>query len=200
MSSTGSQVAIYALCEFPNLEAVRYVGQSAKPERRLYNHIAAHRERNHRRNWINAVIASGGAVGCVVIEWVRSDQADAAERYWINELSSQGYRLTNGKSLYGPVTDYQTSKMFEPLASRVLRTIPYRHESEWHEDDLVKQGRAMVRSGVDMRAVLDDLFWQGMQAINSGAVTLADMRVLEEQGRCLLAERQSRKDAASYGG
>ncbi len=183
------QVAIYALCEFPDLVAVRYVGQSIEPERRLYNHIAARHERGHRRNWINAVLASGGAIGCVVIEWVQPEQADAAERYWIGELRRRGYSLTNGRAIYGPVPDYQASTEFEPVASKVLLTLPHRHELEWHEDDLVKQGRAAVRSGLDMEETLRELFWAGMDALNRGLVTSQDMKELEGLGRQIEAEK-----------
>lgn len=182
------QVAIYALCEFPDLAAVRYVGQSIEPVRRLYNHIAPRHERNHRRNWINAVLASGGAIGCVVIEWVQPEQADAAERYWIGELRRRGYNLTNGRAIYGPVPDYQTSTEFEPVASKVLLTLPYRNGREWHEGEIARLGRAAMKDGAAMRAELDRLFWHGIDALLTGKVTMQYMNELAALGS--QAERQ----------
>lgn len=185
-----SQVAIYALCEFPDLTAVRYVGQSINPKRRLYSHISAYRERNHRRNWINAVLSSGGAIGCLVIEWVQTEQADTAEQYWISELSRRGYRLTNSSLLYGPVPEYEPSVGFDPLTSAVLLTLPCRDEREWQESDFVRLGRAMVRSGVDVKALLNEFFWQGIDAVLSGKVSVQDMRDIANEGRLLQVEKQ----------
>lgn len=183
-------IAIYALCEFPDVEAVRYVGQSANPRQRLKNHISAYREHNHRRNWIKQVFSRGGAIGCMVIEWVCPDVADLAEQYWIRELAKKGYRLTNGTFTSGPVPKYVPSIAFDPMTSTVLLTLPHRPESEWHENDLAKRGRAMVRAGVNLRAALNELFWQGMEALGSGAVTLQDMVEYESLGRQMQAEGQ----------
>lgn len=185
-----SQVAIYALCEFPDLAAVRYVGQSVNPKRRLYSHTSACRERNYRRNWIKAVLSSGGAIGCLVIEWVQPEQADVAERYWISELSRRGYRLTNSSLLYEPVPEYEPSVSFDPLTSTVLLTLPCRDGREWQESDFARQGRAMVRAGIDVKALLNEFFWQGIDAVLSGKVSAQDMRDIANEGRLLQVEKQ----------
>ena len=46
-----------------------------------------------------------------------------------------------------------------------------------------------MRAGLDMKETLRELFWAGMDALNSGLVTLQDMKELEELGRRMEAEK-----------
>lgn len=139
-------VAIYALCEFPDLGAVRYVGQSVDPKQRLRSHVSAHRENNHKHGWISRVLSCGGAVGCLVIEWVQPEMAGAAERYWIGELRARGYQLTNGALLHGPGQEYKPGADFDPLRSTVLLTQPHRFAMEWRPESRVWWVRAVATS------------------------------------------------------
>lgn len=183
------QVAIYALCEFPDLGTVRYVGQSSNPEKRLAVHVHAHSDHSQRQRWIDQVIDNGGAIGCIVVEWVQPELADIAERYWIGSLNRSGYRLTNDAYLRHPLPDYTPSGSFNPLISTVLRTIPDRDEAEWHEDEYLKLGRALKRAGVDMRETMSEMFYRGICATFGGEITQSDIAELAEKGRQFLARR-----------
>lgn len=79
------------------LGIIRYVGATEKDERaRLEEHWMESRNlknRNHRLNWLRS-LEKPPAVD--VIEWVRPEDRDERERYWIQLARDYGHKLVNG--------------------------------------------------------------------------------------------------------
>ena len=106
-------VAIYALADPRDARAVRYVGQSADPRRRLAQHVRAARlELPDERpwwvssprlrplyEWIRELYADGARLPVMVVRaWVAPAQARGAERGHICECLRRGLPLLNFES------------------------------------------------------------------------------------------------------
>jgi len=92
----GRPVSVYALKDPDG--AVRYIGWSIYPQKRLLTHIRvakSGREVNHRTNWILSLAAKGLTPTLDVIEENVIDFS-RRERFWIAYFRSLGARLTNG--------------------------------------------------------------------------------------------------------
>ena len=103
-------VAIYSLCDPRELRAIRYVGQSSAPRRRLQQHIGAARlwlpdeipwwVRSPRLRplygWIRELFRDEGRLPVMVVHsWVAATQARLAERAHICQCLEQQLPLLN---------------------------------------------------------------------------------------------------------
>ena len=86
---------IYALVD-PRDDAIRYVGKSYRPERRLREHIKEARDGNktHRCNWLRELGREGVKPEMVLIEACTIDTWADREGFWIGEIGKFA-NLTN---------------------------------------------------------------------------------------------------------
>lgn len=89
-------VFIYKLVD-PNTDLVRYVGQTTNPQRRLKAHVQQRGTfRDQRRvEWIDSLIAQGMRPKMVILQEVKSDDADRFEQWWIDYYTKRGCPLLN---------------------------------------------------------------------------------------------------------
>lgn len=97
---------IYALLE-PSTGAVRYIGASSDPERRLWEHRChCKRGRTYRDNWLRALIATGEQPILAILERVDTADWQSRERFWISKMREIGEPLVNltegGEGLSNP--------------------------------------------------------------------------------------------------
>jgi GIY-YIG catalytic domain-containing protein len=89
---------IYAL-HCPISKTVRYIGKSVNPTKRFQQHIyfaRTGRSRHHAAQWIRKVLAAGLEPTLEIFYEVKEDEDwREAERFWISEAESFGWRLTN---------------------------------------------------------------------------------------------------------
>jgi hypothetical protein len=88
---------IYALIDPREPDAIRYVGKSYRPSRRLVEHLnqASRGEGTHKAAWIRSVLSAGVRPEVVELERVGEDWQER-ERAWVGLLRASGHRLTNG--------------------------------------------------------------------------------------------------------
>jgi hypothetical protein len=89
-----AQWFIYALTD-PKTEAVRYIGYTANPKKRLYQHIYhCNGKDSHKNSWIKKLLSEGNSPNLVILE--RGDGPwQEREKYWIQHYRNLGVRLTN---------------------------------------------------------------------------------------------------------
>jgi hypothetical protein len=89
---------IYAL-HCPIAKTVRYIGKSVDPTERFEQHLyfaKTRRANHHTARWIRKVLSAGLTPTLEVFYEVREDEDwREAERFWIAEAESFGWRLTN---------------------------------------------------------------------------------------------------------
>lgn len=90
-------VYIYRLLDPLQENAVRYIGQSARPERRLTEHISRANcgDRGYLYNWLRKVLAAGAQPILEIVEEATVETFAERERHWIADYRSQGCRLVN---------------------------------------------------------------------------------------------------------
>ena len=90
---------IYVL-RCPIAKAVRYVGKTKYPEKRLQGHLIAARGRHvshHCANWIRSLLAQDLAPSFEVIHVVQADESwQEVEARFIAQYRAEGHPLTNG--------------------------------------------------------------------------------------------------------
>lgn len=89
-------IFIYLLRQ-PSDNAIRYVGQSVYPDKRLWAHIAEARSgaRSHRSNWIRKLLAAGEQPILEIIEEATVETWIEREQFWIAFYRAAGCRLVN---------------------------------------------------------------------------------------------------------
>jgi hypothetical protein len=87
-------VAIYGLYD-PRDGEIRYIGKTKNPHQRLNRHWAEKKRRLRRVAWVRSVLAAGVKPQMVILAWVEPEDWSKAERYFIELLTTQGFRLTN---------------------------------------------------------------------------------------------------------
>jgi len=97
---------IYALSD-PRTNAIRYVGKSNDPDRRLQDHIVqAPRNKYRTARWVNSLIQQGLVPGIEILEEVVDSEWQVSERKWILLCRAQGCDLTNhtdgGEGVHNP--------------------------------------------------------------------------------------------------
>ena len=87
---------IYGLCN-PEGE-IRYVGKADKPEQRLAQHLEPKSltKVTKKNNWIKSLQSQGLQPFIHILDEVKTEHWQEAERYWIHSLREAGFDLTNG--------------------------------------------------------------------------------------------------------
>ena len=96
---------------------IRYVGKTMYPKQRLYSHIKESKgtKNNHKINWIRKLLSENKKPKMFLIDEV-GDDWQFWENYWIDQIKSWGFKLTNqtagGEGLNGyKHSDDSISKM-----------------------------------------------------------------------------------------
>lgn len=117
-------IYIYILRQ-PSDLAIRYVGKSAKPKKRLWEHITEARSGTqcHRSNWLRKLLAEGSRPILEIIEQATGETWTEREQYWIAFYRAQGCRLVNatdgGEGTLGLIpTEEHRAKISEANRSR----------------------------------------------------------------------------------
>lgn len=104
-------VYIYTLID-PITGLVRYIGKTNNLTTRLRSHLKnVKREKNHRTNWINAIIQKGLKPLIEEVDCVPTESWQYWERFYISLFKSWGFSLTNsaeggiGRSNYSPTIE-----------------------------------------------------------------------------------------------
>lgn len=85
---------IYALTD-PVTDAVRYIGYTARPKKRLYQHIYhCNAKDSHKNRWIKKLLSNGLSPKMVILEEGNGPWQER-EQYWIHHYKHLGVRLTN---------------------------------------------------------------------------------------------------------
>jgi hypothetical protein len=87
---------IYGL-KCPLSGKIRYIGKSNKPKNRLPAHLAMSKAdvNKHKKHWIRKVLSLGKKPKLVIIEKVRYEDWQEAERKWIKIGREENWGLTN---------------------------------------------------------------------------------------------------------
>jgi hypothetical protein len=124
---------VYVLVD-PRTDAIRYVGYTNDPERRLRGHMKPSRLRGHahRDNWLRSLRDAGVWPDLIVIAQRQShEDIQKVERETIARLRAEGHDLTNGTpgGDGGPTTKGRRPPPDE-VARRVATRRGYSHSEE----------------------------------------------------------------------
>lgn len=93
--SEGETAFIYSLSN-PTDNSIRYVGKAIQLNRRYYAHLNdRNREKTHKSNWIKNLFANGLRPKIEILDEVPLDQWQYWEIWWITQIKSWGFNLTN---------------------------------------------------------------------------------------------------------
>lgn len=85
---------IYTL-SYPN-DNIRYVGKSNNPKQRLRAHISfCKKHKSHKNSWITSLLNIGVVPILDIIDEVPLDNWELYEIYWISQIKTWGFDLTN---------------------------------------------------------------------------------------------------------
>lgn len=119
MSST--DWAVYVLKD--ETGAIRYVGVSKNPKRRLGYHMREWRAtaagKTHRHAWMASMLARGVKPTLEVVEW--TPDWDEAERRWIAKCRADGCNLVNGNDGGRTMRQAQARSESYPAVKRMYR-------------------------------------------------------------------------------
>lgn len=90
-------VHIYCLTDESGL--IRYVGKSENVLLRYKSHLKQSKyKRTYKEKWINSMLENGFKPGYFILDTCIYGEWSFWESYWINQLMSWGFKLTNGTS------------------------------------------------------------------------------------------------------
>lgn len=101
---------------------VRYVGKTKNLNKRYYSHIyESSLKKTHKEKWINKTLLEGGKIIIEILDICDESDSDFFEKFWIFQLKSWGFNLTNlteggegGSPMKGrKMTEEQKNKMSE---------------------------------------------------------------------------------------
>ena len=109
---------IYTLSDPREIDAVRYVGITINPHKRLKEHMAMTvKARSHNGHWLAALKSAGLQAICRIIEIVPLPLADEKERYWIAAYRAQGAELTNATTGGGQMFSFPPDVIAKMIAN-----------------------------------------------------------------------------------
>lgn len=114
------QEYIYVLTD-PRNEQERYVGKTADPQRRLYEHIQAGTVSEYRR-WIIDLVSSGNVPEMKIVKVVDADIAEAEEIKTIGEKLLEGHPLTNTRNGNAPSVSGKLAEISEAYRSTKMKS------------------------------------------------------------------------------
>lgn len=89
---------IYTLSD-PITNKVKYIGKTNNLNYRLNKHInESKNKRTHKEKWINSLISKGLKPIIDVLDIVNETEWSFYEIYWISQMKTWGFELTNGTS------------------------------------------------------------------------------------------------------
>jgi len=101
---------IYILSD-PDTNEIRYVGKTTNIKRRYNQHKNNIKSNTHKENWIKKLIESGKLPILTVIDEVNSEDWQFWEIYWISQIKTWGFKLTNGNDGgYGGICSEETKR------------------------------------------------------------------------------------------
>jgi group I intron endonuclease len=88
-------VFIYTLSD-PDTGLVKYVGKTKYIDKRLHQHIRdCKKSKNHKNYWIQSLLKENLLPNFDLIDEVNEDEWQYWESFWISQLKSWGFKLTN---------------------------------------------------------------------------------------------------------
>jgi group I intron endonuclease len=84
---------IYVLID-PITNEIKYVGKSDKPDRRFKKHLKEDKN-TYKNNWIKSLTSIGQEPIMEIMDEVLFSEWSFWEKYWISQLKSWGFKLTN---------------------------------------------------------------------------------------------------------
>lgn len=142
---------IYILVD-PRDQAIRYVGKTVDLKARYSRHVTCS-EDDYKGRWIKLLLGLGLKPTLQVVDEV-VEGWEARERWWIEHLRREGYRLTNtcdgGEGVLGRVVSKATrKKLRESNRGQVPCEVLRKHIAEYNRSDLSKpyqreHGRTLV--------------------------------------------------------
>jgi len=90
------KVIIYVLID-PRTNLIRYVGKTTNVKKRLNKHLneSKHSTKSHKKAWINGLLKLDLLPLIEVIDEVPMDDWQFWEMYWISQMKTWGFNLTN---------------------------------------------------------------------------------------------------------
>jgi len=87
---------IYTLSD-PDTNEIRYVGKTNTVRKRLYAHIIECKtdRTTHKISWIKSLLSNNKKPNISILDEVENDEWEYWEQYWILQLRSWGFNLTN---------------------------------------------------------------------------------------------------------
>lgn len=91
---------IYGLSSSENVDNIRYIGYTNKPETRLSEHLRDCTRKNvktHKKNWISEELLNNNKIHLIILKEVETqEEAKKEEIEYIKKYTSFGVRLVNG--------------------------------------------------------------------------------------------------------
>lgn len=134
-------IKIYCLASSENIDEIRYVGKTTQAlNRRLSGHICDAKKsklnnytKNHNYNWINSVLEKDCEVIISELDSITIDDDENwewLESYWINQMKTWGFNITNLTSGGdGNKNQHFTKETIEKRAMKI-RGIPRDEETK----------------------------------------------------------------------
>jgi hypothetical protein len=121
-------IKIYTLSD---KTGIRYVGQSKTPNKRYYRHIFDAKQdgfKNKRCAWVRSLLNKNETPIMEIIDEVSTTEWAFWEQYWISQIKSWGFNLTNdtngGDGTYGRIVTEQTKqKMSESKKGKTPKNL-----------------------------------------------------------------------------
>lgn len=126
---------IYGLFDQRDPAIIRYVGWARNVKQRLQQHLRDKKTYLSKVQWIQAVIASGGQVGLIVLEECSLDNWKDRERFWIAKMWAEGHPLTNATSGGQGTVGYVFPEAVRRKLSAIFKGKPRPECSHPHTDE-----------------------------------------------------------------
>jgi group I intron endonuclease len=113
---------IYGLSD-PLTKEVRYIGKTNDLHKRYLRHLSrSQRETNHRACWIKHLLNNGVKPEMFIVETVKDDDWQEAERFWLIQFRVAGARLVNTTDggTGGKTCDWRGRKHTEETRKKML--------------------------------------------------------------------------------
>lgn len=121
---------IYTLTD-PNTNEIRYVGKANDPKKRWYQHCKQSNKKTHKTNWINKLLKENKKPILDIIDEVPVTEWIFWETYWISQLKTWGFNLTNN-TIGGDGSTFGNKTSFKKGQIPSNKGIPLSDEAKEH--------------------------------------------------------------------